>query len=89
MAGIVDPRILETMELAYEQWRAIKRGYSRNFDFERPVATDEPTPRTNSNALREFFDSRKAGTGYLEMEPLFRYLRPPLSSISWTGSSCS
>ena len=63
MAGRVDPHILETMELAYEQWRAIKRGYSRNFDFEWLIATDEPTPHTNSNALREFFDSRKQGQG--------------------------
>ena len=32
-------------------------------DFEWLIATDEPTPHTNSNALREFFDSRKQGQG--------------------------
>jgi hypothetical protein len=54
-------RILRTMELPSEQWRAIKQGYSSNFAW--PSATVETIQQPRSNALREFFDSRDQGPG--------------------------
>jgi hypothetical protein len=49
------------MERPSAQCRATKRGYNSNFEWLR--ATVDTTQHAPSNALREFFDSRKQGPG--------------------------
>jgi hypothetical protein len=56
--------ILRTVAIPLKQWRtgrATKRGYDTDFVW--PSATISATSQSHSNPLREFFDSRKQGSG--------------------------
>jgi hypothetical protein len=59
--GNIVRRILRMIELPSEQWRATKRGYETDLMW--PSAGVGSTQQPRANALREFFENRKAGRG--------------------------
>lgn len=57
------------MENRAEQWRAIKRGYDSNFEWQN--ATVDQNRQMSPNALKDFFDSRKQGRGIFKWNHYF------------------